>query len=186
MSSYLKYIEHIKPILSGTFLVNGHSFLNGINDKLITKEIKMLINEKCNIFHKKIKYNDAPYEDIIGHLSSCKFINNVNNKDCGGYYSVDNHMIYYESGGLRTLYHELGHSIQAELGIFDKSEKILSKSVLLEQQCETINYYLMNGIYLNSSTDSGLFNHYFNEHDINFLSDWFENGVIKDDIYEWE
>ena len=89
--------------------------------------------------------------------------------------------IIYSSGGLKNIFHEIGHTFQAEMEIFEKNEELLSKQVFVEKQCETMAYYLYNSIYKETPLNKKNFNTYFSIDDVRWLSDYYGDEV-QDDI----
>lgn len=168
MSSFLKHREKVEPVSSTFSLLKGNIFYSGVDDSLISNEIKRLLNSKIELFHDKLKI-DAPFIDIVGYLTDYKLITTTWN--CGGYCSNSEKIIAYKSGGLRTIYHEVSHAFQAELGLFDKLTNILSEDIFIEQQCETMAYYLYNSIH--KPLPAKYFNAYFDIDSVKFLADWY-------------
>jgi hypothetical protein len=181
MSSFLKHIEHVKPVTSSYIKLNGHKFYLGINDKIINSKIKKFINEKIKVFYNKKLHYNAPYIDIIGYLCDYNLI--ITDKNCGGYCDINNKIIGYKNGGLGTIFHEISHTFQKELGFFEKKQNIISEDIFIEQQCETMAYYLYNGIFKYKQITCKNFNSYFEIEDIKFLIDWYgdekENDMIN-------
>ncbi len=191
MSTFLKHIEGISEVGSGKFFIGDKSFYTGINDKLITTELKKLINNKAIIFQNKLKY-DAPFEEIVGYLSGCELYDIE--EECMGAYSYAANSIYYNydyhndndidnKTALSIIFHELGHAIQAEVGIYEKVGLLLTDRFKLEQQCETIAYYLANACHKEGCYEKKLFNDsYFTRKNLEVLSTWYEGTVIINDI----
>ena len=73
MSSFLKHIEFVKSVGSEIILLNVNKFHLGISDELIDFKIKKFLNEKIELFHRKLKY-DAPFEDIVWYLCDYSFL----------------------------------------------------------------------------------------------------------------
>lgn len=80
-----------------------------------------------------------------------------------------------------TLCHELGHTIQAEIGWADNSPRLMSERVYEEQQAETIAWYLHQILYPNSPRYPDMFKAYFNKTDHLWLCNWYD-GYHENDL----
>lgn len=177
MSIYLKHIEFVNSVKSPHVFLNGNKAYLGVNDNLINLKIKKILNEKARLFYNKLSF-DSPYADIIGVLCDYELVNT--NVICGGYCNHIDKEISYVSGGLPTIFHEISHAIQADLEIFDRMDNILSKRLIMEQQCETMAYYLYNSIYTHKQLEAKVFDAYFCREHIKFLSNWCGESVHND------
>lgn len=159
---------------SSLIQIGNKQIYTGVSFNLLSSDLIKKLNDKIFLFRNKLSIN-ANYADIIGILVDYKLINTKIN--CGGYCSIDSKEIAYTSGGLKLLFHEIGHAIQAELGI-NKTKLILSELILEEQQAETISYYLYNSL-LQNYLPPKKFNSYFCLDHINFLDNWYKNYNSK-------
>jgi len=149
---------------------------SSVTPELINNDIIKAIKDKVNIFKKKLKH-DAPYEDIIGHLCDYEMIET--DEDVSGYCDLEGKKIAYKEGGLPIIFHEIGHTIQYDLGYFEH-EPIMSSRITVEQQCETIAYYMYNAIYKHKTLGPDAFTSYFTKHDLLWFRDWNENWCEDD------
>jgi len=79
--------------------------------------------------------------------------------------------------------HELAHSIQSELEMFEcNSNLLLSERVRDEQQADSIAYHLMGIIYPETQIDMSELNSYFDIDSIKWLGDWYKHTKIQNDI----
>lgn len=158
---------------------------DGVSYKLITPEIKRLVDVKVTLFEQKLT-TDAPLADIVGVLTGYELA--VTDKYCGGYCDYLNQTIAYNTELARghadikkSLFHEMGHAIQAELGIFDKLPWLLSANLKMEQQCESIAFYLYNKTHKSEPLAATQFNSYFKADDVDFLRKWYTHW-LEDDL----
>ncbi len=181
MSTFLKHIELVKPIYSEPMFLNKQKFYDGVDDRLLNFTIKKYMNNKIQLFHDK-KLKDAPYEDIIGYL--CGYETVETDLDCGGWCDWNTKKIAYVCGGIETILHEVSHAFQADLDIrtLSNNENVLSDSLLMEQQCETMAYYLYNSIYKDDAKPKERFDAYFSIDDVNYLIEWYKEESIQNDL----
>jgi len=88
--------------------------------------------------------------------------------------------------GDTSVCHEIGHYIQMKLCLFTFMESRLSKIIQMEQQAETLSYYLYKMFY-RSDVPKSLFTSYFKEkHIISTYYDY-KNGNVKiiNDLFEF-
>lgn len=160
--------------LSGIY---GH-----VNDRYITAHIIKGIHNKVSIARRHKLNINAPIAEIVGVLSGYECITETKGAD--GYCDLDNSIIAIntkQSGLLSVVCHEISHSIQAELGIFNDFGKLLSQQVKIEHQCETMAYYLYNGLFPEAPIPWHKFMAYFNKDSILWLADWYK-GYVENDL----
>lgn len=166
----IKYVSH--PYV----LTKERSKLyTGVSFDLLTKNVLKILEDRINRFHKDLK-NDAKFAEIVGILTDYNFIYSKRT-DCGGYCDFMNKEICLTENSRKyeTILHEISHALQAELELFESNYVLLSERILIEQQAETMAYYLFNSIY-NKKSDN--FTNYFSFDDIKFLHNWY-NGCDK-------
>jgi len=172
------------PALGGCPIISSGIYSH-VNDRYITGEVLNCIHNKVHI-GRQYKLNiNTPIFDIIGILSGYECITEA--KGAGGYCDFNNRVIAIDnkqSGGLHTVCHEISHSIQAELGIFNDDGSVLSWQVKMEHQCETMAYYLYNGLFPEAPKPWGQFTSYFNKESILWLADWYKGYVENDLIFK--
>lgn len=153
-----------------------------VNDRYITAGIVKSIHNKVNIAcNHKLNVN-APIAEIVGALSGYECIYEA--KGAGGYCDYENKVIAIDIKQNRLLpnvCHEISHSIQAELGMFNDFGTLLSEQVKIEHQCETMAYYLYNGLFPEAPIAWHQFTAYFNKDSILWLADWYK-GYVENDL----
>lgn len=180
----MDHISHILPLPKISPITNSSDIkiFSSITDTLINEKIKKRIDEMLRLYYKKFQYSNYLVEDLVGELTGFDLI--FTDENCGGYFSPHTKEIALKSGKsdhhMRTLSHEISHFIQHDLGIIE-TDKILSHTIRMEQQCETIAYYLYNGIMRDNPLKKSKFNHYFCSEDFKFLSDWYD-GYYENDL----
>lgn len=75
----------------------------------------------------------------------------------------------------------MGHAIQAEIGWFEKSPKLMSERIYEEQQAETIAWYLHKILYPNSLRHPDMFKAYFSKESQLWLYEWY-GGYHENDL----
>lgn len=156
-----------------------------VNDRYITRGILNGIQNKVNIGHQNKLCTDTPIADIIGILSGYECISDANG--AGGYCDFNNKTIAISSKQrwlLSTVCHEICHSIQAEHGMFNDFGALLSDQVKIEHQCETMAYYLYNGLFPEAPIPWYKFTAYFDKNSIIWLADWYKGYVENDFIFK--
>lgn len=163
--------------------ISGVPLFQSINDNLVNDKIKKRINESLKIYRSKFKHKDFPMEDLVGELTNFDLI--YTDENCKGYFSLNENQIglnpLYKDSQLKILSHEIGHHIQYDLEVPNFNSRLLSGQLLLEQQCQTIAYYLYNGMNLDGHLDVSYFMDYFYEDDVldlaNHYGDYVENDL---------
>ena len=164
-------------------VVSGSQLYAGVSSQLITRPLRDLVAEKARIFRAR-RMNDAPLAEVAGYLTGFELIETE--KDCAGFCDVWGRRIALNpekdpAGLFKTLTHEMGHALQAELGVFEKGEGLLSEDVRDEHQAETISYYLYNALRPAEPLGPERFRSYFSAEDIDWLAAWYE-GWRENDI----
>ncbi|WP_128545082.1 hypothetical protein [Larkinella soli] len=159
---------------SGTLLLDAPSF------RLIDKGVLKAANAKIKTFRKRLKA-DAPFAEIVGVLSGYDFESTERN--VSGYCDTYNRVIAYREGGLPTLYHELAHAIQAEEGKFVAANVELSWWARMEQEAESMAFYLYNLIHRDAPLGVDHFGAYFNTEHLDFLREYMD-GYVQDDLFQ--
>ena len=115
---------------------------------------------------------DADYHDIVGYLSGYNLVNTQVN--CSGFCDPARREIAIgrNNFGLRTIYHEIAHSIQHDLGLYQLNS--FFSILFMEQQAETMAYYLYNAVHENNPLSHRFFDSYFKKDDIEFLGSYHE------------
>jgi hypothetical protein len=152
----------------------------GVSFDLLTKDVLKLLDDKIKSFHNNLKF-DAEFSEIVGIITGYDLIYNER-EDCGGYCDfIRKKIAYNDGGGIKTILHEISHALQADLGLFESNYVLLSERVLIEQQAETMAYYLFNSIY---NMDCKDFTNYFSFDDIKFLHNWYSGyHKYQNDIF---
>lgn len=144
---------------------------------LIPNKVISYLDDKVNQY-KKLKLNSTNYIEKIGVLTGFETVET--NIECGGYCDIRNKEIALVEFSDRVFFHEISHAFQMDLGFFDNKEILISHSLKLEQQCESMAKYLYEKIY-NLSGDK-IFNSYFCKGHIIWLSNWYgdfrENDIL--------
>lgn len=175
--TYMDFLHKVTDVYSKPLTkINGTLIYTGVNKKLFTKELEKIVNEKARIFKKKLSHA-ASIHDIVGELTGYEVISTE--KDCGGYCDIYNKEIAINEPF--AMFHEISHYIQAELCILEPSEKVMSKNILMEQQAETIAYYLYNATHPGKPLGADKFNAYTTREDFDFLRKWYD-GYYEDDL----
>lgn len=177
-----KNILHLSiPNLHSNYIsINGIRLHSSIDTRLLNNAIFKEISNKAAIF-KKMK-NCRNYADIVGYLSGFEFIYTDN--DLGGYCDLINDSIALNANGDKKLHipilcHEIAHSIQRELGFYSINTDVITKAIHLEQQAETIAFYLHKNLF--NYADRSKFNSYMNKSDWLWLTNYY-NGFIENDL----
>lgn len=150
--------------------------------ELLTPAIKREIVNYIDIFKTK-KLNVNHHADLIGNLSGYNFIKLPNDANCGGYCNSTGKIIALrqdQGQPIATIFHELGHAMQANIGLFI-TDQPLSYWVKIEHQAETIAYNLYSAL-VDKNIDHRKFNIYFNVDDIKWLNEYY-NGFYENDLF---
>ncbi|PCI27550.1 hypothetical protein COB55_05570 [Candidatus Wolfebacteria bacterium] len=165
------------------FLPKSH-----ISDDLISKESFKYLKSLRKVIKDK-KLENKPCEEIVGVLFDYK-IKYITGDSCGGYCDIENKTIalnieHYDIDDKQRFLHELGHTIQNEIGLFDiKENKLLSHKVKIEQETESMSYYLFDMIYTKDidKKHNLLFDSYFSIEDFVWLKNWYRHYNIENDL----
>ena len=142
------------------------------------KDLLKEVSNYIKIFQSK-KLHDADLYEIIGNTIDYDLIET---NDYSGLCFFNEKIIALNTDKetvIPTLIHESVHAIQANVGIFDFTDNILSDMVKVEQQCESISYLIYNKLFNINRPD--LFNTYFSKEDIQWLGNYYE-GYVQIDI----
>jgi hypothetical protein len=142
---------------------------------LVPAYVQKYIDEKSKLIINKGSANTA---EKIGILTGYDTI--ITPKNCGGYCDRWNREIAINFNELPVILHEVCHVLQSDLGIWDKTQPLLSDFFKFEQQCESMAMAMYKNITGEWSPD--LFNSYFDRHSLDFLRDWYEGSYITNDI----
>lgn len=157
-----------------------------INDNLLDKKILKRL-EFIKLEVERLELANEDLEKIALRLFGFEIIKlDKSFKNCGGYCDLDDKKIALESNPRKTLVrkkffcHELGHVIQAEVGILKKNknfDNLLSYQVFIEQQCETIGSHLFDILFpADQKYRNRLkFKTYFTKEDHKFLLEWYRS-----------
>jgi Zn-dependent peptidase ImmA (M78 family) len=155
---------------------------DGVSFKLITPELKLLMDAKVLLFERKLSL-DAPLTEIVGVMTGYELIETTGYHS--GYCDYEGQKIALHKtnnrGLINTIFHEMGHALQAEVGIFDKMSKLLSAELHMEQQCESIAFYLQHKCLKRNAIEAKEFDSYFNDWDIEYLREYYK-GWVDDDL----
>lgn len=154
-----------------------YKLYSSVSNELLIPKLVLLVDEKISIFKSNNLY-DANYSEIIGILTGYNLIDT--NLNCGGFCNYIKKEIAIVDQCLKTLFHEVGHTIQAEIEMFEKESGLLSEQVYIEQQCETIAFYMYNLIFTKNQIQSSEFDSYFTREDVRWLADWYGNSIEND------
>jgi len=150
--------------------------------KHVPRQLQLLTDDKIKLFHR-LKLHDAEPEEIIGSLIGYDTIETDVN--CGGYCDYLKSEIALNDRSLKTIFHEIAHGLQAEIGILEVGDySVISRNLKDEWQAETIAYLLMKNT-VSKNVDHRMFKSYFDEEHINFLTEWYE-GFAEDDFTDNE
>lgn len=173
----------LPEVAARSFDIGSKDISTGVSYKLLDRDTKLVINDTVNVFRKKLS-NNASLEEIVGTLIDYKVT--ITGMNCGGYCSYEAKTIAFSPKGyakrdMQTLFHEVSHALQYKVGgaITDNRwPKLLSSNVLIEQQCETMAYYLHNSLFKYIKPER--FDAYFSRKDVEFLREWYGQWVIND------
>lgn len=173
-----RHLWHVKSVASRWRRYSEVDLYNSISDRTLVPELFALINHKAELFKNKLGLG-APFGEIVECLADYRYIV-IPTGHVGGYCDYSNKTIAYAAGGLPTIMHEVGHALQNELLMFEYDMPLLSYHVAIEQQCETIGFYLYCATQqLHSPTKS--FSTYFNKADCKWLAEYY-NGYYHNDL----
>lgn len=161
--------------------LNGIHLFDEPNKSMLTPLVKLEIVNYIDIIKCK-KINLDNHNDLIGYTSGYEFIKMPDDVNAGGYCNWITKEIALSNTDkpLSYIFHELAHTIQDRLGMFNLKET-LSYQVKLEQQAETIAYNLYSAL-VDKNVDYKKFNTYFNIDDIIWLNDYF-GGFYENDLF---
>lgn len=149
---------------------------------LICKSVNRLVEHKINEFKRHNLFTATPIEKI-GILTGYDTI--ITDEDCGGYCDSKNMVIALkEQTSYKTIFHEIAHAIQNEVGVFIKMDNaLLSHHLKYEWEAESVAFKFCNSL-LRSKQNHRDFKAYFSIQDIQFLKNWYKNypGYADDDI----
>ncbi|MBS3145182.1 hypothetical protein J4414_00050 [Candidatus Woesearchaeota archaeon] len=147
MGTLLKNLKSIAKPRNGFFTASGIRVFRGISEELLDR-------------------------DIVGYLSGYNLVNTQVN--CSGFCDPARREIAIgrNNFGLRTIYHEIAHSIQHDLGLYQLNS--FFSILFMEQQAETMAYYLYNAVHENNPLSHRFFDSYFKKDDIEFLGSYHE------------
>lgn len=137
------------------------------------------LDNKAELFIKK-KLSSANHKEQIGLLTGYNTIST--NANCGGYCDLWKKEIAINdnSNCIHTILHECSHAFQADFGIWEKLNPLISDYFKAEQQCESMAAYIYEKIYKKPSI--GLFNAYMDNDSLLFLQNWYKGSCIENDI----
>jgi len=177
-----KQILHLDiPILHSSYIsINGIKLHSSIDTRLLNNAIFNEISNKVAIFKSMQKCRN--YADIVGYLSGFEFIYTSN--DLGGYCDLRNDIIALNASSdkdthIPILCHEIAHTIQRELGFYSINTDVITKALQLEQQAETIAFYLHKNLF--GYADKSKFNSYMSKADWLWLANYYK-GFIENDL----
>jgi len=154
-----------------------------VSPLLLTPKINQFINSYVAKFHKN-KLLSADLPSLVGELCGYELINTKLN--CGGYCDGNNGLIALGKSKhpYKTIFHEMGHAMQFELEMFEKSSGLISDELKKEWQAETIAYEMYRRCFGDAHTDKRKFDAYFTKRDWLFLIDWYGSWRQNDmEIY---
>lgn len=111
---------------------------------------------------------------MVGDLTGYNLI--ATQKKCGGYHDGQNKIIalrYPDYQPYKVLFHEIGHSIQAELELFEKRQNLISEELHIEWQAESISWQLYNRCFPDKQQAASKFNAYMTKDHWLFLINWY-------------
>lgn len=143
-----------------------------VSPLLLTPKVNQFIDSYVSKFHKN-NLASADLPALVGELCGYELISTKLN--CGGYCDGNNGLIALNALNTpyATLFHEMGHAMQFELEMFEKSSGLISDELKIEWQAETISYELHRRCLGDTYTDKRKFNAYFTKRDWLFLIDWY-------------
>jgi len=143
-----------------------------VSPLLLTPKINQFIDSYVSKFHNN-NLVSADLPSLVGDLCGYELIDT--NLNCGGYCDGNNRLIALNGRNTpyATLFHEMGHAMQFELEMFEKSSGLISDELKIEWQAETIAYELHRRCFGDAYTDKWKFNAYFTKRDWLFLIDWY-------------
>lgn len=161
-------------------ILNGIHLFDEPNKLLMPPEIQREVKNYIDIIKTK-KISVHNHADFIGYTSDYNKID-IDGETCGGFcnwITKELALSKYSSHPIKTICHELGHTIQDRLGLFNLKETF-SYQVVLEHQAETIAYNLYSAL-IDKNISHKKFNSYFNLDDITWLNKYY-NGYFQNDL----
>lgn len=170
-----------------------------ITPELITKDVARMLKEVEAKAKRSGLREVLDMPEVVGVLFDWEVVEN--DWDCGGW---ANHHIrqigltaydpkasfgtrsgILEVTGLdwqkQIVCHEMAHAIQAEIGWFAKTSKLLSERVYEEQQAETIAWELHKILYPHSFRHPDMYTYTFQKDDHLWLYNWY-GGYHENDL----
>jgi len=143
-----------------------------VSPTLLTPGINQFIDSYVHSFHNK-SLASADLPSLVGELCGYELIDTKLN--CGGYCEGNKGVIALGKTRMPyvTLFHEMGHAMQFELEMFEKSSGLISDELKLEWQAETISYELYRRCFPDKYIDKRQFNAYMTRQGWEFLIDWY-------------
>jgi Zn-dependent peptidase ImmA (M78 family) len=180
-----KYVKNIGNHSNTLYYSSGEiKIYSSISDELLNSTTIKYIKEKCFLYKKKVAKNEfIDASEFVGILSEYKLIYKEGN--FGGYcdYTQSEIAINFSNNRdiMSTLCHEIAHAFQAELEIFDKLPNLLSANISMEQQCETMAYYIYNILFPFKPLSNNHFNAYYCKNDFIYLYEYY-GGFLQNDM----
>jgi hypothetical protein len=141
--------------------------------------VRRLTNETIKTFRKSnlLKANPA---DQVGLMIGYDVIKTDLN--CGGFCDYTNKRIAFsDTPDLKTMFHEVGHALQAKEGLFEQSNSwLMSHRLNVEWQAETIAYWMYSEL-VDKNIQVTDFSAYFRMRDVIFLKEWYGSYVEFDE-----
>jgi len=154
-----------------------------VSPLLLTPKINQFIDSYVAQFHKN-KLSSADIPSLVGELCGYELIGTDLN--CGGYCDGNSGIIALNDviTPYSVLFHEMGHAMQFELEMFEKSSGLISDELKIEWQAETISYELHRRCFGDTQTDKRKFDYCFTHEDWLFIIDWYGSERQNDiEIY---
>lgn len=154
-----------------------------VSQELLTPKVNQFIDEYVNKWYKKSLIS-ADLPSVIGELTGYEMIQTdiIEGGYCDGYAKE-----IALSDGLnephKIIFHEIGHAIQLELEMFEKTQNLMSRELQLEWQAEAICWQLYNRCFPDKPLPKRSFNAYFDKESWLWLIDWYgswrQNDIEK-------
>jgi len=153
-----------------------------LSEEIITKESLDFINKKLVRESKQLQ--NKSIEEIADYFK-IKVISTDYN--CGGYFDTKENTIAFkkhhsEHTKRHVFYHEFGHYIQCETGVYFNQELLLSNLYHNEQEAEAIANKVYDIFFPLCEKDEDFFDGYFDLDALKFLKNWYKGSKVQNDL----